>query len=54
MARVLTRSADHRDEVDIFAAANPAEVVSVERQKAAVYKFFKLSPPGAERDEDKA
>lgn len=30
-----------------FAAAKPYEVVSVERQKAAVYQFFNLSLPGS-------
>jgi hypothetical protein len=44
VARVLTRDVDLRREVDIFAPAAPDEAVSVEQQKAFVYRFFNLSP----------
>lgn len=47
VARLLTRDVDRQGEVDIFAAAKPHEVVSVQRQKVAVYEFFNLSLPGS-------
>jgi len=41
-ATILSRESTERGEVDIFAPVEPCEVVSVEDQKIAVLKFFKL------------
>jgi len=41
-ATVLARSADEREVVDIFGAAEPSQVTSVEGQRAAVFRFFNL------------
>ncbi|MFX4294924.1 hypothetical protein [Streptomyces bohaiensis] len=49
-AAVLSRSAKEREIVDIFAAAKPSQVTSVEGQRVAVYRFFNLPISDAERD----
>ncbi|MFJ8693109.1 hypothetical protein [Streptomyces roseolilacinus] len=41
-AAVLSRSAEEKEIVDIFAAAEPSQVTSVEAQRVAVYQFFNL------------
>lgn len=41
-ATVLVRSAEQREVVDIFGAAEPTQVTSVDGQRAAVYQFFNL------------
>jgi hypothetical protein len=39
---VLVRSEEEREVVDIFGAAEPSQVTSVDAQRAAVYQFFNL------------
>ncbi|WP_326568935.1 hypothetical protein VSH64_45520 [Amycolatopsis rhabdoformis] len=41
-AAVLSRSGEEEGAVDIFAAAEPSQVTSVEAQRVAVYQFFNL------------
>ncbi|MFD5883213.1 hypothetical protein [Streptomyces yangpuensis] len=49
-AAVLSRSAEEKEIVDIFAAAEPSQVTSVEGQRVAVYQFFNLPISDAGRD----
>ncbi|MFF8592283.1 hypothetical protein ACF061_12680 [Streptomyces sp. NPDC015220] len=49
-AAVLSRSAEKRETVDIFGAAEPSQVTSVEGQRVAVYQFFNLPLPDAGED----
>ncbi|MFI9212343.1 hypothetical protein ACIGW7_30005 [Streptomyces sp. NPDC053253] len=50
-AAVLSRSAEEEEIVDIFAAAEPSQVDSVEGQRVAVYQFFNLPISAAGGDE---
>lgn len=44
---VLTPSSEKREVVDIFGAAEPSQVASVEVQRVAVYRFYDLPLPNA-------
>lgn len=44
---ILSRLSDGKEVVDIFAAAEPSQVASVEGQRIAVYRFFNLPTSGA-------
>ncbi|MFF8996611.1 hypothetical protein ACF1GW_03195 [Streptomyces achromogenes] len=49
-ATVLSRLAGEGEAVDIFDAADPSQVTSVEGQRVAVYRFFGLPLSGAGTD----